>query len=75
MQPPDTCVCVVVSSVVFCHLYVRNSNIIHKCYCTVLYFYKIIKYVAIVKMLILKRETRKHSKTVFYYTHVQNAIN
>ena len=41
----------------------------------VLYFYEIIKYVATVRMLILKREARKHLKTVFYYNHVQNANN
>ena len=34
-----------------------------------------IKYVAIVKMLIAEGETRKHLKIVFNYTHVQNAIN
>ena len=33
-------------------------------------FYEIIKYVATARMLILKRETRKHLETVSYYTHV-----
>ena len=39
------------------------------------YFYEIIKYLATIRMLILKRKTRKHLKIVFYNAHVQNAIN
>ena len=34
-----------------------------------------IKYIATVRILILKRETRKHLKTAFYYTHVQSTTN
>ena len=37
----------------------------HKCHYIVLYFYEIIKYVATVRILILKRERRKHLKINF----------
>ena len=74
-QPQGICVCAFVSSVVFMSL-IRTKL---RCYtqmllpCVVLYFYKIMKYVATARMLIMERETRKHLKIVFYY--VQNAIN
>ena len=47
----------------------------HKCHYIVLYFHEIKKYIATGRILILERETRKHLKTVFYYTHIQKADN
>ena len=51
------------------------SDTMHKRHYIELHFYEIIKYVATCRMLILKRETIKHLKTVFYHPHVQNTNN
>ena len=67
MQPPDTCVCALVSTAAFmllvCTKFRHYTQILLHCV-ILLYFHEIIKYVATVRMLILKRE-RENSLLLF----------
>ena len=51
-----------------------NSDTGQEKYCIVLHFFAIMKFIAAVRMLILKKET-KHLNLVFYHTPVQITIN